>query len=343
MLALLFPGQASQEVGMGRDVYDASPAARAVFDAADACLGSSLGAAAGGASAGKSLSELCFDGPEEELRRTEIQQPAILTTSIALLRALEEAVGPLKPAFVGGHSLGEYSALVACGALSFEDAVRTVHLRGKLMQEAVAEGRGAMAAVLGVDAEVVAEACARAADESGLVVTPANFNSTQQTVIAGDAAAVELACNKVRAMGAKRTLPLPVSAPFHCQLMAPAAERLAPELARIEWKKATPPVITNVEAEPNDDPARIAELLREQVTAPVRFTDMITRMRALGVDQFLEVGPGRVLSGLVARIERRARRANFSSLAELEEVRDFIAEKIAEKIADKKIAGTPSP
>ena len=310
---------------MGRDVFEASPAARAVFEAADACLGNDL--VTQGPAAGASLSALCFEGPEEELRRTEIQQPAILTTSIALLRALEEAAGPLQPAFVGGHSLGEYSALVAAGALPFEDAVRTVRLRGKLMQEAVAEGRGAMAAVLGVDAGVVAEACDRAAEESGLVVTPANFNSTQQTVIAGDAAAVELACNKVRAMGAKRTLPLPVSAPFHCSLMAPAAEHLAPELAKIEWTKARPPVVTNVEAEPNDDPGRIAGLLEAQVTAPVRFTDMIARMKALGADQFLEVGPGRVLSGLIARIERRARRANFASLSDLEEVRSFIAER----------------
>ena len=296
---------------MGRDVFDASRAARSVFEEADAALG-------------MPLSKLCFEGPEDELRRTEIQQPAILTTSIALLHALEEEVGPLEPAYVGGHSLGEYSALVAAGALGFEDAVRTVHLRGRLMQEAVADGQGAMAAVIGVGADVVGDACARAAEETGLIVTPANFNSPNQIVVAGDAAAVEIACNRVRELGAKKTIPLAVSAPFHCSLMEPAAKKLETELARLRFRDANPPVITNVEAEPNANAARMAELLRKQVTAPVRFTDMIAKMKLLGVDRFLEVGPGRVLSGLIARIERRARRANFSSLAELEGVRDFI-------------------
>jgi len=320
MLALLFPGQASQTVGMGRDVFEASPAARAVFEAADDALAETLGT---------SLSKLCFEGPEEELRRTEIQQPAILATSIALLRTLEEAVGPLDPAYVGGHSLGEYSALVAAGALGFEDAVRTVNLRGRLMQEAVAEGKGAMAAVMGVAPEIVVDACNRAAAETGLVVTAANFNSPQQTVIAGAAAAVEAACTQAKELGAKKTVPLPVSAPFHCALMEPAAEKLEVELARLRFSEAKPPIITNVEAEPNADASRIPGLLREQVTAAVRFGDMVVRMKALGVDQFLEVGPGRVLSGLIARIERRARRANFSYLAELDEVREFITGTVA--------------
>lgn len=304
---------------MGRDVFEASAAARAVYRAADACL-----AETGSASGGDTLSKLCFEGPEEALRRTEIQQPAILTTSIALLRALEEAVGDLAPAFVGGHSLGEYSALVASGALDFEDAVRTVRLRGRLMQEAVAEGRGAMAAVMGVTAEVVADACSRAAAETGLVVSPANYNSTLQTVIAGDAAAVEIACNKAREFGAKRTVPLPVSAPFHCALMESAATKFELELARLHFSDPSPPVITNVEAEPNAEAARIPGLLRQQVTAPVRFTEMIIRMKSLGVERFLEVGPGRVLSSLVARVDRRARRANFSGLANLDEVREFV-------------------
>lgn len=312
MLALLFPGQASQSVGMGRDVFESSRAARETFEAADDVLQ-------------MPLSKLCFEGPDEELRRTEIQQPAILTTSIALLRALVEQVGPLAPAYVGGHSLGEYSALVAADALDFEDAVRTVNLRGRLMQEAVAEGRGAMAAVMGVDAEIVADACRRAAEETGLVVSPANYNSAQQTVVAGDAAAVEIACNRARELGAKKTVPLPVSAPFHCSLMEPAALKLEVELAKLRFRRAVPPVVTNVEAEPNDDPERMAALLRTQVTAPVRFTDMVVRMRALGVDRFLEVGPGRVLSGLIARIERRAARANFSELSELDEVRSLLA------------------
>jgi [acyl-carrier-protein] S-malonyltransferase len=318
-LALLFPGQASQEVGMGRDVFEASPAARAVFEAADAALAERLD---------RPISSICFEGPEDELRRTEIQQPAILATSVALLRALEEALAndgiALEPAFVGGHSLGEYSALVAAGALGFEDAVRTVNLRGRLMQAAVAEGEGAMAAVMGAAPEVVAEACSQAAEATGEIVTPANYNSPQQTVIAGTTRAVEAACEAARALGAKKTVALPVSAPFHCALMEPAARKLAPELEGLHFSDASPPVITNVEAEPNRDAARMPALLREQVTAPVRFSDMVARMNALGVDGFLEVGPGRVLSGLIARIERRARRANFSSLAELDEVRDFL-------------------
>ena len=297
---------------MGRDVFESSRSARETFEAADDVLQ-------------LKLSKLCFEGPEEELRRTEIQQPAILTTSIALWRALEEHVGPLQPAYVGGHSLGEYSALVAASALDFEDAVRTVNLRGRLMQEAVAEGRGAMAAVMGVDPGVVAEACRRAAEETGLVVTPANYNSAQQTVVAGDAVAVEIACNLARELGAKKTVPLPVSAPFHCALMEPAAQKLEGELAKLRFRKAVPPIVTNVEAEPNAEPERMAGLLRAQVTAPVRFTEMVLRMRSLGVDRFLEVGPGRVLSGLIARIERRAARANFSELSELEEVRTLLA------------------
>ncbi|HEB90141.1 MAG TPA: [acyl-carrier-protein] S-malonyltransferase [Deltaproteobacteria bacterium] len=301
---------------MGRDAFDASPRARAIFEEADETLG-------------MGLSKLCFEGPEDDLRRTEIQQPAILTTSLALLGALEDEVGPLVPErvdFVGGHSLGEYSALVAAGALRFDEAVRTVRLRGRLMQEAVAEGRGAMAAILGIPADVVQDACARAEEETGLVVTPANFNSPQQTVIAGDAAAVEIACNRARELGAKRTLPLPVSAPFHCSLMEPAARELEPALLELDFQRAAPPVITNVEAKANVEAKRMPELLRRQVTAPVRFTDMIAEMKALGVDAFLEVGPGRVLSGLIARIDRRARRASFSSLEDLDGVRGLVTE-----------------
>jgi [acyl-carrier-protein] S-malonyltransferase len=314
VLAILFPGQASQEVGMGRDVFDSSSAARSVFEAADDALE-------------MSLSKLCFEGPEDELRRTEMQQPAILTTSIALLRALEEQVGQLQPGYVGGHSLGEYSALVAADAFEFEDAVRTVRLRGRWMQEAVAEGRGAMAAIIGLGCEVVDDACQHVVEDTGLVVTSANYNSPNQIVVAGDAAAVEVACNRLRELGAKKTIPLPVSAPFHCSLMAPAAEKLESELARLDFQDACPPVITNVEAEPNSEAARMPALLHAQVTAPVRFTDMISKMKSLGVDRFLEIGPGRVLSGLIARIERRARRANFASLADLDNVREFIENK----------------
>jgi [acyl-carrier-protein] S-malonyltransferase len=311
VLALLFPGQASQEVGMGRDVFDASRAARSTFDAADEALG-------------MSLSKLCFDGPDEALRPTEVQQPAILTTSIALLRALEEELGPIEAGFVGGHSLGEYSALVAADAVDFADAVRTVHLRGRLMQEAVPDGEGAMAAIIGLDADAVVAACAEAAEATGDVVSAANFNGPSQIVVAGEAKAVEDACERARELGAKKTIPLAVSAPFHCALMQPAADQLAPALEALSLRDARPPVVTNVEARPNADASRIPELLRQQVTAPVRFTDMIATMKAAGVDRFLEVGPGRVLSGLIARIDRRARRANFGSLGDLDDVRAFL-------------------
>ena len=310
MLALLFPGQGSQEVGMGRDVYEASPAARAVFDAADDALGFEL-------------SRICFEGPEEELVRTELQQPAILTTSVALLRALQERAKPA-PQLVAGHSLGEYTALVAAGALGFEDAVRLVHARGRFMQEAVPEGRGAMAAVLGLGAAEVESVCEATRSVSGKVVAPANYNSPQQTVIAGDAAAVEVACTRARQEGAKRTIPLAVSAPFHCALMAPAAEKLALELARVRFEAPSPPVVNNVEAQPNDDPARIAALLEAQVTAPVRFVEMVERMTELGVSRVLEVGTGRVLSGLVARIARRVERGNLSALADVDAAAQFV-------------------
>jgi len=311
VLALVFPGQGSQEVGMGRDVCEASRAAREVFQAADDAL--SL-----------PLSRLCFEGPEQELLRTEIQQPAILTTCIALLRALGERAD-VAPAYTAGHSLGEYTALVASRSLGFEDAVRMVHARGRFMQEAVAEGHGAMAAVLGASESEVGEACRLAAAQTGRVVTPANYNSPGQTVIAGDAMAVEVACAMARERGAKRTIPLAVSAPFHCVLMAPAAEKLALELARVRFADARPPVVTNVEAEPNTDGARFASLLREQVTAPVRFVEMVRRMQGLGVTKLLEIGPGRVLGGLVARIDRRLSRASLAVLGDLPAAERFVS------------------
>lgn len=297
---------------MGRDVCDASPAAREVFDAADAALGFPL-------------AKLCFEGPEDALTPTEVQQPAILTTSVALLRALRERAA-VEPAFVGGHSLGEYSALVAAGAVSFEDAVRLVHARGRFMQEAVPAGRGAMAAVLGLDPAEIQRVCEQVAAESSGCVTPANFNSPQQTVIAGDAASVELACERLKEAGAKRTIALKVSAPFHCALMEPAASRLEHELAAIDFADARPPVVSNVEARPCSEGARFPALLREQVTAPVRFTEMIAALEEQGVTHYLEIGPGQVLSGLLARIQRRSRRANLTSSSDLDAVVDFVAE-----------------
>ena len=309
VLALLFPGQGSQEVGMGRELAGISRAARATFEAADSALSFPL-------------SRLCFEGPEEELVRTENQQPAILATSIAMLRALEERV-PLAPACFAGHSLGEYSALVAAGALDFEDALRLVQARGRFMQEAVPEGRGAMAAVMGCAPAVVEAACAAAASETGRAVSPANYNGPAQTVISGDAVAVELACLRARQEGARRTVPLDVSAPFHCSLMAPAAAKLELELARVQFHPPSAPVVTNVEAAPCADPARFGSLLARQVRAPVRFTEMVQQMAGAGVTHVLEIGPGRVLTGLVARIERAMQRENLDSATALDEAVAF--------------------
>jgi len=312
VLALLFPGQGSQEVGMGRDVLLQSRGAADTFLAADRALGFAL-------------SDLIFEGSEEDLRRTEIQQPAILTTSIALLRALQEDQ-LVQPSYVAGHSLGEYTALVASGAMGFEDAVRLVHARGSFMQEAVPEGTGAMAAILGCSAEEVDRVCRLAAEETSQLVTPANFNSPQQTVIAGEGQAVERACALALERGeAKRAVPLLVSAPFHCALMQPAAEKLAPELAQLRLQKMAIPVVTNVEAVANRDETRVPELLKAQVTAPVRFSESIEYLVAQGVTHFLEVGPGRVLTGLVSRIQRRAKRANFGVVEDWSEAKSFIA------------------
>lgn len=297
---------------MGRDVAVASPAAREIFERADAVLG-------------LPLSRICWDeSGEDELLRTEIQQPAILTVSVALLRALEE-LGRIDPVCVAGHSLGEYTALVAAGALPFEDAVRLVHARGRYMQEAVPEGQGAMAAVIGCAPDVVEQACQIARNQTSRVVAPANYNGPQQTVISGDAAAVELACARARQEGAKRTVPLAVSAPFHSPLMGPAADKLAPELSRVHFEDPHPPVVTNVEATANGEASRIPELLRSQVTAPVRFTEMIGEMARLGVTRVLEIGPGRVLTGLVRRIDTALGRGNLSVAEELPRAARFAA------------------
>jgi [acyl-carrier-protein] S-malonyltransferase len=303
MLALIFPGQGSQSVGMGKDLALRFPEARRALEEADAALGFPL-------------SRLCFEGPEEELRRTESTQPAILAVSVAALRALEARVA-LSPALAAGHSLGEYTALVAAGAIPFADALRAVRARGGFMQAAVPEGMGAMAAVLGLSAEEVKKACAESAQ--GEVVAAANLNAPDQTVISGHAAAVERAGARCKERGAKRVLPLAVSAPFHCALMEPAARRMAAVLERLPVSALRFPVVANVTAAPNSDPARIRPLLLEQVTAPVRWHESVAAMATAGVTRFVEIGPGRVLSGLVRRIARGAEVLNVEDGASLEE------------------------
>lgn len=291
MLALLFPGQGSQFVGMGKALRDASAVARTVFEEADAALGFSL-------------SRLCFEGPEEELKQTANTQPAILTHSVAAWRDLE-ARFPERlegAAFAAGHSLGEYSANVAAGAIAFADAVLLVRQRGLFMQDAVPRGAGAMAAIVGLAPEEVEAACREASQ--GEVVSPANFNSPEQTVIAGTAAAVARASAACTARGAKRAIPLAVSAPFHCALMAPARERLRPLLETARFSDASVPVVTNVDARPETRGSALRDALARQVDAPVRWVESVRALAAEGVDRGLEIGPGNVLAGLVRRIDK---------------------------------------
>jgi [acyl-carrier-protein] S-malonyltransferase len=302
-LAFIFPGQGSQAAGMGKALAEAFPAARRVFDEVDAALG-------------EKLSELCFQGPDEQLKLTANTQPAILTVSAAAAAVLAER--GLAPDVVAGHSLGEYSALVAAGALSAADAARAVRARGTFMQEAVPAGKGAMAAVLGLEPARVKAICASVEAASGLVCSPANYNDPGQTVIAGDAAAVEQAGAELKAAGAKRVLPLPVSAPFHCALMRPVQARLEPVLRAVAWREPRVAVVTNVEARPNREVARIVPILLEQVTAPVRWIECVEELARLGVTRFVEVGPGKVLSGLVKRIVKDAVVANVEDPASLE-------------------------
>jgi len=302
-LAFIFPGQGSQTVGMGKDLHDGFPEARAVFDAVDAALG-------------EKLSRLCFEGPEEALKLTANTQPSILTVSSAAAAVL--AARGVVPELVAGHSLGEYSALVAAGACGAAEAAKAVRARGTFMQEAVPAGQGAMSAVLGLAPEKVREICAAVAAETGAVVSPANYNDPSQTVIAGAAGAVEKAGAKLKEAGAKRVLPLPVSAPFHCALMAPVRGRLEPVLRAIPWKAPAAPVVTNVEAKPNSDPARIVPLLLEQVTAPVRWIECVEELVRQGVTRVVEVGPGKVLSGLAKRIDKSVEVWNVEDRASLE-------------------------
>jgi [acyl-carrier-protein] S-malonyltransferase len=288
-LAFIFPGQGSQSVGMGKDLHDAFPEARAVFEQIDAALG-------------EKLSRLCFEGPEDALKLTANTQPSILAASAAAAAVL--ARHGIVPDLVAGHSLGEYSALVAVGACGAAEAAKAVRARGTFMQEAVPQGKGAMSAVLGLAPAKVREVCAAVAAETGEVVSPANYNEPGQTVIAGSAGAVERAGARLKEAGAKRVLPLPVSAPFHCALMAPVRARLEPVLRAIAWRAPARPVVTNVEAAPNADPGRIVPLLVEQVTAPVRWIECVEELVRQGVSRMVEVGPGKVLSGLAKRIDK---------------------------------------
>ncbi len=302
-LAFIFPGQGSQFVGMGKDLHDAFPEARAVFDEVDAALG-------------EKLSALCFEGPEEKLKLTANTQPSILTVSAAAAAVLANL--GVVPDLVAGHSLGEYSALVAAGACGAADAARSVRARGTFMQDAVPAGTGAMSAVLGLDPGKVKEICAAVAAETGEVVSPANYNEPAQTVIAGAAGAVERAGVKLKEAGARRVLPLPVSAPFHCALMEPVKGRLEPVIRGIPWRAPLRPVVTNVEAKANADAARIVPLLLEQVTSPVRWIECVQELVRLGVTRMVEVGPGKVLSGLAKRIDKSVEVWNVEDRASLE-------------------------
>ncbi|MCL2761146.1 MAG: ACP S-malonyltransferase [Desulfuromonadales bacterium] len=299
--AFVFPGQGSQYPGMGKDIAASFKIARDTFEEADDALGTSI-------------SKLCFEGPEEELKLTANTQPAILTVSVALLKVLASET-PAKAEYLAGHSLGEYSALVASGTLKFADAVKIVRARGRFMQEAVPVGVGAMAAILGVEREKLEDICKEAAE--GEVVSPANFNSPGQIVIAGHSGAVNRAIEIAKAQGFRKAMLLPVSAPFHSALMVPAGERLMEALSDIEISDMSLPVVTNVEATPNIDSKRVKELLVKQVSAPVRWDESVTQMINLGVDSFIEIGPGKVLSGLIKRIDKSVNTTNVEDVAGL--------------------------
>lgn len=307
-LAYIFPGQGSQYTGMGRDLSDNFPSARAVFEEADEALGFSI-------------SQMCFGGTSEVLQLTENTQPAILTVSVATFRAMEAEGFPVAD-YVAGHSLGEYSALVAAGALSLSDAVRTVRARGRYMQEAAPVGSGAMAAILGAELGDVMNACGEA--QQGEVCSPANINSPGQVVIAGDAIAVERAMLLLKERGAKRTIKLNVSAPFHCALMMPAQEQLALDLEKIEFQDLRVPLVTNVDASEIETGDKARDALVRQVSAPVRWRESIELLIQKGVDRFVEVGPGKVLSGLVRQIKRDARCLNVEDTSSLRITREAL-------------------
>lgn len=300
--AFIFPGQGSQYPGMGKELSRNFKVAADTFAEADDALGFNL-------------SQVCFDGSESELKLTENTQPAILSVSIAVLRVIR-AETSLTAAYLAGHSLGEYSALVAAGAIGFADGVRTVRARGRFMQEAVPVGVGSMAAILGVESDVLADICREAAE--GEVVAPANFNSPGQIVIAGHAGAVGRAIEIAKGRGFRKAMLLPVSAPFHCSLMSPAGVRLGEALDAIPISPMETPVVTNVEAAPNSDKDRVKDLLVRQVSAPVLWEASVMRMVEEGVGRFIEIGPGKVLSGLVKRISKDSEVVNVEDSATLQ-------------------------
>ncbi len=319
-IAWLFPGQGSQAVGMGRDVISAFEAARDVFDRADAALG-------------EPISEIILDGPEDALTLTANTQPALVTMSAAVLAALRQRYPSLPtPRFAAGHSLGEYSALVAAGVLGLEDAVRIVRARGDAMQNAVPEGEGSMAAILGVEAEQVEVACREISEKLGVLVSCANFNAPGQIVIAGASEAVNQVAQRLRerpktegSSGRASSIPLRVSAPFHCQMMAPAAEIVRKKLESLDMKPFAFPVIANVDARPNSDPAQVKDLLVRQVNSAVRWEHAVRVMDREGVTHALEIGPGRVLAGLCKRITKNIKVLSVGDVAGIEAVGEFLS------------------
>jgi [acyl-carrier-protein] S-malonyltransferase len=309
-IALLFPGQGAQKVGMGKDLFENFPAARQVYEEASDALS-------------MNVAKLCFDGPESDLTRTENTQPTVLVTSIAAFRVLAGET-QLKPSISAGHSLGEYTAICAAGGLELKDAARIVRLRGRFMQDAVPEGEGAMAAIIGMDAEKIEKLCRDVAEETGQVVVPSNYNSLEQVAISGHAKAVERASALAIERGAKKAIPLKVSAPFHSPLMKPAAEKLSEELIKLAFHDTAYPVFANVDAEPHQKAEEFVALLTRQVTEPVLWTQIVKRFKDHEIELAIEIGPGRVLTGLVKNTDRNIKTANVEDIQTLKKTLPLI-------------------